>query len=302
MDGVLNVLKPPGMTSMDVISFLRKVVEEKKGGHLGTLDPDVSGVLPIFFGKATRAISLLEEGDKVYRGEMTLGKTTDTQDSTGEIISDNGCDIDEHTILECINSFVGEISQIPPMYSAIKVNGEKLIDLARQGETVERKPRQVTIHNINVISVTPYEENGKRYVKALMDIECSRGTYIRTLFHDIGGKLGVGGMMTFLERIQSGRFKIDSAYTLDEILKNRDEGTLENIVMDVSKCFNDLPRVNLTEDNERRIINGIKIRFRGKRSVGRNAIFAYDGHFIGVGEMEQSGELYLLKLKKQFVI
>lgn len=192
MNGILNVYKEPGFTSHDVVAKLRGICKQKKIGHTGTLDPEASGVLPVCLGNATKLCDLLTDKDKEYRAVLLLGVETDTQDTTGQILAEKEVNADEEDVRSAILSFVGPYDQIPPMYSALKVNGQKLCDLARKGQVVERKSRRITIHSIEIEDIS--------LPRVTMRVACSRGTYIRTLCHDIGQKLGCGGAMERLER------------------------------------------------------------------------------------------------------
>lgn len=211
MDGIINVYKEAGYTSHDVVAKLRGILKMKKIGHTGTLDPEAVGVLPVCIGNATKLCDLIMEKQKVYLADFMLGVETDTQDDTGRILSTSDAynDLDENTIVDVINCFVGEYDQLPPMYSALKVNGQKLCDLARNGIEVERKTRRVVFYNIQVTKIElPYVQ---------IRVTCSKGTYIRTLCHDIGKKLGCGACMTHLVREASGDYKIENSFTLDRI-------------------------------------------------------------------------------------
>lgn len=215
LNGLINVLKPPGMTSHDVIYFIRKTLHVKKAGHTGTLDPGVAGVLPVCVGRATKIIEYLNEDIKVYRAELTLGRSTDTQDGFGRTVS-----LSDASSLTCediekeLLSFIGEQYQIPPMVSAIKHKGKKLYELARKGIEIERKPRKIHVFDIKVIR---FNAIGTRNPRIMFDVKCSKGTYVRTLCHDLGDKLGCGGFMSFLIRTATGRFHISSSLTLEEI-------------------------------------------------------------------------------------
>jgi len=214
VDGFINFLKPPGMTSHDVVAFIRKQLRIKKVGHTGTLDPGVAGVLPICVGKATRLAEYIVDRPKSYRAEMTLGITTDSQDAYGQVLSQNDCTgIKEEDLKKVLLSFCGPQSQIPPMTSAIRQGGVRLYNLARQGIEIERKPRHVTIYRINLIK----SDWQLPFPKVIFDVQCSKGTYIRALCHDIGKKLGVGAYMSFLIRTQTGIFSVNNAWTGEEI-------------------------------------------------------------------------------------
>lgn len=211
MDGIVNVYKECGFTSHDVVAKLRGIFHMKKIGHTGTLDPDAMGVLPVCVGKATKVCSLLTDQDKTYQAGVRLGVSTDTQDLTGTIINTCQVDVTEEQIREVLDKFVGEIQQIPPMYSAVKVNGKRMYELARQGKEVERKPRKITIHNIQIESMDLLKNEFS------IEVTCSKGTYIRTLCHDIGEQLGCGAAMKSLVRTRVGNFLLEEAQTLAEI-------------------------------------------------------------------------------------
>ena len=232
INGIINVYKERGFTSFDVVAKLRGILHERKIGHTGTLDPEATGVLPICIGNATKVCELLTDKDKVYRTVMHLGITTDTQDMTGTVKEDRSREaalLKEQTVEAAILQFVGDYEQIPPMYSALKVNGKKLCDLARAGIEVERKARTVKIFSIEIEKINlPY---------VTMQVHCSKGTYIRTLCADIGEVLGVGACMESLVRTRVSVFPLEEAHTLAEIEKIRDEGTLEELILPVDRVF-----------------------------------------------------------------
>ncbi len=252
MDGIINVYKEAGFTSHDVVAKLRGILKQKKIGHTGTLDPEATGVLPVCCGKATKVCELLTDKDKSYRAVCRLGVETDTQDMTGTVL--NECDTDmitEEQLRECINSFVGQTEQIPPMYSALKVNGKKLYELAREGKIVERKPRKITISEIDIVDINLEEKT------FTMDVTCSKGTYIRTLCHDIGKKLGVCAAMEKLVRTRVSVFKIEEALTLNdiEILSKEKPEIFREKVYSVDSLF-DYLKVNVAGDGIRYLQNG----------------------------------------------
>ena len=250
LDGIINVYKEAGFTSHDVVAKLRGILRQKKIGHTGTLDPEATGVLPVCCGKATKVCELLT--DKAYRAVCRLGVETDTQDMTGTVL--NECDTDmitEEQLRDCVNSFVGETEQIPPMYSALKINGKKLYELAREGKTVERKPRKITISEIDIVDINLEEKI------FTMDVTCSKGTYIRTLCHDIGKKLGVCATMEKLMRTRVSVFKIEDALTLNdiEILSKEKPEIFREKVYSVDSLF-DYSKVNVAGDGIRYLQNG----------------------------------------------
>ncbi|MDE6980981.1 MAG: tRNA pseudouridine(55) synthase TruB, partial [Lachnospiraceae bacterium] len=211
MDGIINIYKEPGFTSFDVVAKLRGILKQKKIGHTGTLDPQAVGVLPVCIGKATKVCEYLTEHDKVYEALLHLGMETDTQDIWGNVLGEQEVSLGEEDIRGIIEKFVGDMQQIPPMYSAIKVNGQRLYDLARRGIEVERKPRDITIFSIDILEI--------HLPRVKMRVHCSKGTYIRTLCHDIGMAAGCGGCMEQLVRTKTGTFSLESALAIGEVEK-----------------------------------------------------------------------------------
>jgi len=238
-NGVININKEAGYTSMDVVAKMRGILKMKKIGHTGTLDPAATGVLPVCVGKGTKLVEKFMADDKVYRAVMLLGVTTDSQDMTGEVITESTVGVTPPEVLEAIGSFVGGYDQLPPMYSAKKVNGKKLVDLARKGIEVERQPRFVNIMSINVEEM--------ELPRVTMTVTCSKGTYIRTLCHDIGQKLGCGAAMESLIRTRVGRFKLEDAITLGELEKLRDEGRIDEVVADFESIMAEITEAAVTE-------------------------------------------------------
>jgi len=249
MNGVLNVYKPQNMTSHDVVAIVRRALQTKKVGHTGTLDPMATGVLPICVGRATKIVDLLQADRKVYRCQLTLGQTTDTEDCWGSVLEtrDVTCKPDE--IQAAILSFVGDIYQVPPMYSALKVNGKKLYELARQGKVVERKPRLRHIYAIEDLIIDGHQ--------AQFTVTCSKGTYIRTLCSDIGSKLGVGGHMSGLERIQTGQFKAEDGITIEQIKALGLD--LEKSLRPVDQALSVEVKISISDKACQLIKNGVKI-------------------------------------------
>lgn len=300
MNGILNILKPPGMTSFDVVGYLRGVIKIKKIGHTGTLDPGAVGVLPICIGSATKAIEYMTDKDKVYRAEMTLGVSTDTQDSSGQVLEQREVNVTSEEVSRVVTQFVGKLQQIPPMYSAIKVEGKKLYELARSGITVERKPREIEVYSINIIKNIEEKSEGPKTV--ILDVHCSKGTYIRTLCHDIGEQLGCGGHMSFLVRMKAGSFTIASALTLQEIASLHREGRLYESLLSPDQVFDNLTAVQLEEVEESRFLNGVYINLREGDHKEGDSVRVYDrmGKFLAVGEVISKQGLLLLKSKKVF--
>lgn len=274
--GVLAVNKPSGMTSHDVVNIIRKIYGTKKVGHTGTLDPMASGVLVILVGRAVKATEYISSSSKKYRATLRLGLTTDTEDVTGTVLSE--CkEIPSHDIVKrACESFIGEIMQVPPMYSALKVNGQKLVDLARKGITVEREARRISVYSL---SCSPTDADTDH----ILDVHCSGGTYIRTLCADIGQKLGCGGVMATLERTEACGFPIEKAFSIDE-LREYPKEKLCSLLIPIEEIFTDLPTVRFSEFFEKLCRGGCEI-YQSKigthipvgkrvRIYGRNGFFA----------------------------
>ncbi|WP_041284833.1 tRNA pseudouridine(55) synthase TruB [Desulfoscipio gibsoniae] len=254
MDGILNVLKPPGMTSHDVVGYVRKVTGQKKTGHTGTLDPGAAGVLPVCLGKATKIIQFLPD-DKCYRAEITFGKSTSTQDSFGDVLkSDGAYGINATDIEQELKSFKGWINQIPPMTSAIKHHGKKLYELARAGIEVERKPRTVYIHEIALMNFN----DDKIFPSAILHIHCSAGTYVRTICHDLGEKLGCGAYMSFLLRTRAGVFALEDTITLEQLTEPSGLD-METLLVPMGRALAYIPVVDLDNRSARAISCGNSI-------------------------------------------
>jgi tRNA pseudouridine55 synthase len=309
MNGILNVLKPAGMTSFDVVGCLRKITGQKKIGHTGTLDPSAVGVLPICIGNATKAIDFMIDKDKVYRAELTLGIATDTQDSSGKVLFSDNVVEDDNKILNVVNSFVGEIRQIPPMYSAIKVGGKKLYELARRGETVERQARSINIFGIDIIKIweenTVFTDEGciteLKTKKVLFDVHCSKGTYIRTLCNDIGEKLGCGGHMSFLIRTSAGKYNLDTALTFEQISELSNQNRLEDALLPVETVFAEYDSISLDKAEMFKFNNGAAVKVvRQGFECGMKRVYDINGAFVGIGELNTDGEFTYLKSKKFF--
>lgn len=295
MDGILNVLKPAGMTSFDVVGYLRSVLKIKKIGHTGTLDPAAVGVLPVCIGKATKAIEFLMDKDKVYRAELTLGISTDTQDNTGEIICTKDVDATPDEIAKTIKSFCGKYRQLPPMYSAVKVNGRRLYELAREGLEAERKEREVEIHFIDILSI--------RNNRVIFDVGCSKGTYIRTLCSDIGERLGCGGHMSFLVRTKAGQFSLEDSLTLEDIAAFSIEKVLDKRVVGIDKVFEDMVEIVLKPAEEKRLVNGMSVKVEGINEENKRYVRIYgeDNRFLALGEVIPYHGGCFLKSRKLFI-
>ena len=289
MDGIINVYKEKGFTSHDVVAKLRGILHIKKIGHTGTLDPDAVGVLPVCIGKGTKLCDMITDTDKTYEAVMLLGISTDTQDISGNVLSKKDVAVDEKTLIETIDSFVGEYKQIPPMYSAIKVNGRKLYQLAREGIEIERSPRDVYIRSIHINDMNL--QDGEPSVT--MTISCSKGTYIRTLCHDIGEKLGCGACMKSLSRTRVGRFYIDDSYTINQIAALNLKGELSSIVTPVDSMF-DYPEIRIKREYDKLLYNGNQLPLSAGKALDGNTddkvrIYNESGEFIGIYSMDDSG-------------
>ena len=286
MNGIILVDKPCGWTSHDVVGKLRGILRERRIGHSGTLDPMATGLLVVFAGRATRAVEFAEADSKEYIAGLRLGVSTDTQDTTGNVL--NTCETlpSKDELIAAANGFLGEISQIPPMYSAIKMNGKKLYELARRGEIVERSPRKVTISKLELV--------GEDKCDYILDIHCSKGTYIRTLCSDIGDKLGCGGCMSSLRRVKAGVFSITQAYTMEQIQAAADLGGLDGIIIPVDTLFTDKPNLTVNEFEEKKLRNGNTIKT--KSADGTYRVYSESGEFLLIAEVKDN----LLKTIKSF--
>ena len=298
INGIVNIYKEKGYTSHDVVAVLRKVVGQKKIGHTGTLDPDATGVLPVCLGRATKVCELLTDHDKTYETLLLLGKTTDTQDISGEVLEERDPgNLTEEEVRSCIESFIGEYDQIPPMYSALKVNGKKLYELAREGKTVERKSRKVQIHGIRIL------EMNLPHVR--MEVDCSKGTYIRTLCHDIGEKLQVGGCMEELERTKAGRFLKEDAVTLDEVRQKMEQGEGAELFTPLDQIFAELPAVTVTDAKAWMSYNGNDLpeHFLLEKEAWTDGqeVRVYDSRKNFIGLYQYRAPKKLFHIKKMFL-
>lgn len=277
MNGIINVYKEKGYTSHDVVARLRGILHYKKIGHTGTLDPDAVGVLPVCVGNATKVCDVLTDRDKVYHTVLKLGMTTDTYDTSGEVLSTSAVDATRQEIEEAVMAFVGSYEQLPPMYSAIKINGVRLYELARQGITVERKKRLVTIRNIRITDI----DMENKLVS--LDVECSKGTYIRSLCKDIGDVLGCGGCMSELTRTRVGRFVIEEAMKLDEIEAVVKDGRVDDIMIAPDAIF-DYPKLQPGAEYDKALRNGNTFSLKENASGEEKKYLVYDSddRFIGI--------------------
>ena len=284
INGVINVYKEPGYTSHDVVAKLRGILKQKKIGHMGTLDPNAVGVLPVCLGKATKLCNLLSEKDKTYTATMLLGIETDTQDTTGQITNqtpeEEVMKLSEEKVFDVIKSYIGEYDQIPPMFSAIKINGQKLYNLARKGEEIERPPRHCKIIDITITKID--------LPRVSFHVTCSKGTYVRTLCYDIGKDLGVGACMEKLTRTRVERFDIKDSISLSQIEEIRDQGVLEQYITPVDEILNMYSKCMVSEEAEKLLYNGniftsrntlLKMNHQDGQTV---RVYTHDGKFIGL--------------------
>ena len=275
MNGILLIDKPESWTSNDVVQKLRGILHERRIGHAGTLDPMATGLLTVFVGRATRAVEFAEGDRKRYLAGLRLGLTTDTQDITGTVLKRCGDDISRERLEETLEAFRGEIRQTPPMYSAVKVNGKRLYELARKGETVERKEREITIYSLEVL-----EKNDEDW---MLDISCSKGTYVRTLCHDIGESLGCGGCLSSLRRIEAGIFSVENAHTMDAVAVSAAAGLADALLLPTDSLFQEHPAVTVGEKDETRVKNGSF--FRLAEPDGFYRLYGENGEFLALARV-----------------
>ena len=282
INGIINVYKEKGFTSFDVVAKMRGMFHQKKIGHTGTLDPDAEGVLPVCLGKATKVCDLLTDKDKEYKAVLLLGQETDTQDISGEVLNSSEVHVTEEEVKQVIHSFIGAYEQVPPMYSALKVNGQKLCDLARKGITVERKARPIVIHNIEIININLPEVE--------MIVSCSKGTYIRTLCDDIGKKLGCYGCMKSLLRTRVDQFTIEKALTLSELQQIIDEKPENewNFIGAIDGVFYKYPSVQTKEEAQKLVLNGNRIPsefiadYSEEKMLEQVRLYDFSNKFVGI--------------------
>ena len=296
MNGIICIDKPEGFTSFDVVAKLRGITKIRRIGHAGTLDPMATGVLPIFIGRATKACDMLPDSDKEYEAEFRLGIVTDTQDITGKVQSECKSTVTLDALKPVVESFLGKQSQIPPMFSAVKVDGKKLYDLARQGIEIERKPREIEVYKIELLSFDEPSQSGK------LVISCSKGTYIRTICHDIGQKLGTGAVMTALRRTRAAGFSLSDCITIEEAQKLSDPEILKNAVLPIDRVFSFMDRLVLNHKKAFAFLNGVKLDAERLDFHGNDdsiAVFC-DDVFIATAYICEENGKRVLRCHKQF--
>lgn len=287
MDGIIVIRKEKGYTSHDVVARLRGILHMKKIGHTGTLDPEAEGVLPVALGKATRLVDMLTEKEKTYEAVMRLGVVTDTQDMTGTILSQTEELPTPEQIRETVGSFLGDQMQVPPMYSALKVNGKKLYELAREGKTVERKARPVCFYEIEILEI--------EMPLVRFRVTCSKGTYIRTLCHDIGERLGCGAVMEALLRTRVGRFDLEDAVTLTQVEKAVQDGQIEDRVLGIEEVLAEYPRICCEKEGDRLLANGnplVQAMVSAEERSGWIRMCSSTGTFVGVYQWDEKKDRY----------
>lgn len=281
LNGIIIINKPEGFTSFDVIAKLRGMLHMKRLGHAGTLDPMATGVLPVFVGKATKACDILPNDEKSYEAGFKLGIKTDTQDITGRIVFEEKSNAKPDDIYEKVKLFLGETEQIPPMYSAVSIGGKRLYELAREGKEIERRPRKIRVDKIEVLNFDENSQTGS------LKIYCSKGTYIRTIIHDLGEALGAGGVLTSLERTSSSGYDISQSHTLDEIQTLVDNGkSVEDIMLSIDSAFEEYEKIVLNQKHTRLYKNGVRLRdeqvgVSPDKSLYR--VYGFDNEFLGLG-------------------
>lgn len=279
--GLIPVFKPEGWTSFDVVAKLRGILHIRRLGHAGTLDPMAVGVLPVFVGKATKACDILPDSDKAYEAGFRLGVVTDTQDITGKVLSESSAPAARGDAENALAAFRGEIMQIPPMYSAVKVGGKKLYELAREGKEVEREPRKVTVYELELTDYDEASREGKLFVS------CSKGTYIRTVIHDLGAALGCGGAMTSLCRVRAAGFELSECFTLEEIAAK----PVDEVLMPLERAFESFMKVKLDLRCTGMYKNGVKLSSAqvglGRDFAGDFCVFGAEGELLGIARLDR---------------
>ncbi len=281
-DGILLVDKPAGFTSFDVVAKARGILKTRKIGHAGTLDPMATGVLPLFIGAATKACDILPNTDKAYEAAFSLGMTTDTLDSTGTILSRQKAHAAREQVAQALSRFTGDILQLPPRYSAVSVGGKRLYELARQGAVVERAPRLVTVHELTLLSFHEDTQSGTLFIR------CGKGTYVRSICHDLGAALGCGGVLTALRRTMAAGFPLSSCITLEMLENAVKEGILGQFMIPVEDVFSSYPKIRLTAVQTRMYDNGVKLALSrtAHKKAPLHRVYDDAGRFIGLGRAD----------------
>lgn len=297
MDGIFNIYKEKGFTSHDVVAVVRRTIHMKKVGHTGTLDPDAEGVLPVCVGKATKLSDVIMDGRKSYRAMLRLGITTTTEDASGEVLETKPVDFDEEKIREVVASFIGKLEQVPPMYSAVKVNGKKLYELAREGKEIERKSRTIEVYDIRIRQFLPPD-------RVEMDVDCSKGTYIRTLCADIGKALGCGGHMAELLRTATGAFSLENAIRLSELKELAEQERAEEALLTMEEALMDFPVVKVAKNSTKLLYNGGKIweKFFAEKPASLRvgeivAVYDFENNLVGLYEIKQEEDFFIKPFK-----
>lgn len=290
INGILIMDKPMDFTSFDVVAKLRGICQTKKIGHGGTLDPMATGVLPVFIGGAVKAVDMQPRQDKTYEAVILFGRTTDTGDVTGETIEEMPVSVTEEQVKQVLPKFLGNIQQLPPMYSAVKIDGKALYRYAREGKTVERKERPITIHSIDYLGQDEAENQYR------IRVHCSKGTYIRVLVEDIGKALGVPATLAALRRTQAGIFTLEKAYTFEQVQEAKDKNILQGLLLPVQTVFSEMKKLYITQQGLERLLNGAVI-YNVKEAMGEYALYTEDEKFWGLGTIEEDN---ILKAKKLF--
>lgn len=294
-DGIICIDKPMDFTSFDVVAKARGITRIRKMGHGGTLDPMATGVLPLFVGRATKAMDIMPIQDKRYTAGFKLGIVTDTQDVTGKILEEKNFSVSEQAILELLPRFRGEIEQLPPMYSAVWVNGQRLYDLARQGREVERPTRSVTVHRLELLCYNETTGEG------MLDIACSKGTYVRTIIHDLGEVLGCGATLSSLRRTETMGYTLEDCITLEQLQQHRNDNTLEQLILPIESAFRVYPRLELSDKHTKLFLNGVRLSAEQLGFPKKDTIYTIwnNGEFLATaGIDEQKNVLIAEKLFK----
>lgn len=294
MTGILPVKKPAGFTSFDVIGKLRGVVKTRKIGHSGTLDPMATGVLPLFFGGATKCCDFLPNEDKRYVADIKFGIVTDTQDTTGRVLKESESRVTEGEFAEVMSGFIGKQMQTPPMFSAVKINGRPLYDLAREGKVVERAQKEIEVYDIKLLEFDEHAQTAR------IEVSCGKGTFIRTLINDMGEKLGCGASMSALERTMAAGFELFECFTISEIEEMMEKGNFEEHLIPIERLYENLPKIVLGDFDKRLYRSGVPLELqkRGWGGIpGNIAVFDEGGMLLGISFMdEEANELKLRKM------